>query len=86
MPKAWSDNCRYYVMANANMTLKLEAPWEEVKEMLKETNVELTDEDLELEEGRENELLERLSKKLHKTVPETRAYIESVSHNSGIAG
>ena len=69
-----------------NYELKLEAPWAEVKEMLKEVNMELTDEDLELQPGGEKELLERLSGKMNKSVPEVKAWIESVSFNKGIAG
>ena len=68
-----------------NYSLKLEAPWEEVKEMLKEVNTDLTDSDLEYEPGREKELLERLSGKLHKDIPSVKAWVESVSHNKGIA-
>jgi hypothetical protein len=66
-------------------TLKLEAPWDEVKEMLEEIDVNLTDEDLRYEKGKEKELLERLSRKLNKSIPETKAWIESVSHNKGLA-
>lgn len=69
-----------------NYQLKLDAPWEEVKEMLKEVNMDLTDEDLELKPGGEKELLERLSRKMNKTVPEVKAWVESVSFNKGIAG
>lgn len=65
--------------------LKLEAPWSEVKEMLQEVNVDLTDEDLSYEKGKEKELLERLSRKLNKSIPEVKAWIESVSHNKGLA-
>lgn len=65
--------------------LKLEAPWEEVKDMLQEINVHLTDEDLSYEPGQEKELLERLSGKLNKSIPEVKAWIESVSHNKGLA-
>jgi len=66
-------------------TLNLEAPWNEVKEMLEEINVNLTDDDLRYEKGKEKELLERLSRKLNKSVPEPKAWIESVSHNKGLA-
>jgi hypothetical protein len=66
--------------------LKLEAPWPEVKEMLKEVNMELTDEDLELKPGGEKELLERLSRKMNKSISEVKTWIESVSFNKGIAG
>jgi hypothetical protein len=65
--------------------LTLEAPWSEVRSMLKEINTDLTDEDLSYERGKENELLERLSRKLNKSIPEVKAWIESVSHNRGLA-
>ncbi|MEO5890838.1 MAG: general stress protein CsbD [Ferruginibacter sp.] len=65
--------------------LKLEAPWEEVKEKLKEVNTELTDEDLYYEPGQENLLLEKLAKKMNRDVPSVKAWIESVSFNKGIA-
>ncbi len=65
--------------------LKLEAPWEEVKERLKEVHVELTDEDLEYEPGQEQELLERLAKKMNKDVAAVKAWVESVSFTKGIA-
>jgi len=66
-------------------TLNLEAPWEEVKDMLQEINMDLTDEDLCYERGKEKDLLERLSRKLNKTVPDVKGWIESVSHNRGLA-
>jgi hypothetical protein len=65
--------------------LKLEAPWSEVKEMLQEINIDLTDEDLNYERGKEKELLERVSRKLGKSVPDVKGWIESVSHNRGLA-
>lgn len=65
--------------------LKLEAPWEEVKEMLKEVHPELTDRDLDYNPGQEKELLERLSKKMNKDIPAVKAWVESVSFNKGIA-
>jgi hypothetical protein len=74
------------IMNMDSYQLKLEAPWPEVKEMLKEVNIELTDEDLELKPGGEKELLERLSRKMNKSVPEVKTWIESVSFNKGIAG
>jgi hypothetical protein len=66
--------------------LKLEAPWDEVKDMLQEINVDLTDEDLCYERGKEKELLERVSRKLGKNIDDTKGWIESVSHNRGLAG
>jgi len=65
--------------------LKLEAPWEETKEMLKEVNMELSDEDLEYEPHNCKELLERLSRKMNKDIPAVKAWIESVSFNKGLA-
>jgi uncharacterized protein YjbJ (UPF0337 family) len=66
--------------------LKLTAPWDEVKEKLKETNVNLTDEDLTYQPGQEDELLERLRQKINKPKDEIRKLIESVSVNKGKAG
>ena len=65
--------------------LKLESPWAEVKERLKEINLSLTDDDLEYLPGQEAVLLERLSKKMGRDVAEVKAWIESVSFNKGKA-
>ena len=65
--------------------LRIEAPWNEVKGMLQEINPELTDEDLNYERGREAEFLERLSRKLNRSIPDVKGWIESVSHNKGLA-
>lgn len=43
--------------------LQLVVPWAEVKEKLKENDLEFTDEDLVHHPGRENEILKRLQKK-----------------------
>lgn len=66
-------------------TLKLQAPWEEVKEKLKEINTELTDSELAFEPGREDELLERLAAKMGKEPEDVQALIESLSFNKGKA-
>lgn len=65
---------------------KLSAPWDEVKEKLKEMNVNLTDEDLAYHPGKEDELLEGLKQKINKSKEEIRKLIESVSANKGKAG
>jgi uncharacterized protein YjbJ (UPF0337 family) len=65
--------------------LKLQKPWERVKETLKEINVELTDDDLVYEPGQEEQLLERLEKKMKKSKAEIKSLIESVSANKGKA-
>jgi uncharacterized protein YjbJ (UPF0337 family) len=66
--------------------LRLATPWDEVREKLKETNINLTDEDLAYQPGKEDELLERLQQKINKPKDEIRKLIESVSANSGKAG
>ena len=66
--------------------LHLEKPWDMVKEKLKEQNAELTDEDLDLKPGKEEELIERLATKLRKEPSAIKAWIESISFNKGKAG
>lgn len=65
--------------------LKLMGPWPEVKEKIKETNIGLSDADLEYEPGREYELIAHLSKKMNRSPEEIRAWIESISGNDSIA-
>ncbi len=65
--------------------LKLHKPWHEVKELLKEINGDLTDEDLVYEEGKEAELLARVSQKINMTIDNVKSLIESVSYNEGKA-
>ena len=65
--------------------LKLESPWEEVKEKLKEIDLSLTDNDLEYETGQDAALLERLAQKMGRSVDEVKKWIESVSFNKGKA-
>jgi hypothetical protein len=65
---------------------KLKSSWEELKEKLKETNIELTDSDLEPGGGNEADLLARIAHKLNKTPAEVKDLIESISANNGIAG
>jgi hypothetical protein len=65
--------------------LKLQAPWPEVKEKLKEIEFSLTDEDLEYTAGQETALLQRLSNKMGRSEDEIRNWIESVSFNKGKA-
>jgi len=65
--------------------LKLETPWPEVKEKIKEVNYDLTDADLLYEPGKEDELLNRLSKKMHKSTEDVKGWIESISHTKNRA-
>jgi uncharacterized protein YjbJ (UPF0337 family) len=60
--------------------------WDEIKEKIKEINPGITDSDLILNRGNEEELFENLSKKLNKSKDEVKAWIESVSYNNSIAG
>lgn len=66
-------------------SLHLENSWDLVKEKIKEQNVELTDEDLELRPGGEEELIDRLASKLKKEPSAIKAWIESISFNKGKA-
>jgi len=70
----------------ASNTFKLLASWEEVKERMKENDTTLTDDDLAYEKGQEEELLERLEKKMNKPRHQIIAYIESISSNTDLAG
>jgi hypothetical protein len=67
-------------------SFKLDAPWEKVKERMKENDIHLTDADLEYEPGKEEELLERLEKLMSKPRHHVIAYIESISANEDMAG
>ena len=66
--------------------LNLRSPWPEVRERLKENDINLTDEDLEYRPGNEEELLEKLAGKMNKSRKEVKDYIESVSHNDDKSG
>ena len=66
--------------------LHLKTPWNEVRDRIKENNIELTDEDLDLKPGRENEMLENLETKMHKSKEEIKIWIESLSSNKPQAG
>ena len=72
-------------MKNQNK-LRLQAPWETVKERMKENDINLTDKDLEYEPGKEEELLQRLEKVMDKPRHLVIAYIESISSNEDMAG
>ena len=72
-------------MKNSSV-LRLQAPWEKVKERMKENDIHLTDADLEYEPGKEEELLQRLEKLMNKSRQQVIAYIESISANEDMAG
>jgi len=73
-------------MKDQTTPLKLEAPWKEVKERMKVNDITLTDDDLDYEPGKEEELLNRLEKVMNKSRKQVIAYIESISSNNDLAG
>jgi len=60
------------------MKLQMKGSWNEVKGKLKQKYGQLTDDDLTFAEGKEDELLGRLQKRLGRTKDELRAEIESM--------
>jgi len=60
------------------MKLQMKGSWNEVKGKLKQKYGQLTDDDLMFAEGKEDELLGRLQKRLGRTQDEIRAEIEDM--------
>jgi len=60
------------------MKLQLKGSWNEVKGNLKRKCGQLTDDDLAFAEGKEDELLGRLQKRLGRTSNELRSEIEQM--------
>ena len=60
------------------MKLQMKGTWNEVKGKLKQKYGQLTDNDLEFADGKEDELLGRLQKRLGRTSDELRAEIEDM--------
>lgn len=58
--------------------LKLKGQWNEIKGKLKQKYGQLTDDDLMFAEGKDEEMLGRLQKKLGRTKEEIRKEIESL--------
>lgn len=58
--------------------LKIKGTWNEMKGKLKQKYAELTDDDLTFVEGKEDELLGRLQKRIGKSKDELRREIEEV--------
>jgi len=57
---------------------KLKGNWNVIKGSLKQKYAELTDDDLAYEEGKEDELLGRLQKKVGETKENLKSFINSV--------
>jgi uncharacterized protein YjbJ (UPF0337 family) len=60
------------------MKLQMKGSWNEVRGKLKQKYGQLTDDDLTFAEGKEDELLGRLQKRLGRTKDELRAEIEEM--------
>lgn len=59
-------------------TLKMKGSWNELKGKLKQKYGQLTDDDLVFAEGKDDEMLGRLQKKLGKTKESIRKEIEAL--------
>ena len=77
MHKSRAGNDRSRVSAGMNR-LQMKGSWNEVKGKLKQQYGNLTDDDLAFAEGKDDELLGRLQKKLGKTKDEVRQMIEKL--------
>lgn len=60
------------------MKLQMKGSWNEVKGKLKQKYGQLTDNDLTFAEGKEDELLGRLQKRLGRSADELRSEIENM--------
>jgi uncharacterized protein YjbJ (UPF0337 family) len=60
------------------MKLQMKGSWNEMKGKLKQKYGQLTDDDLVFADGKEDELLGRLQKRLGRTKDELRAEIEDM--------
>ena len=58
--------------------LEIKGNWNELKGKIKQAHGDLTDDDLRYEEGKDDELLGRLQKKLGKTKDEVVSWIRSL--------
>ncbi len=58
--------------------LKLNGAWNEIKGKAKKQYANLTDDDLKYEEGKDDELVGRLQKKLGKTKEEVVSWIQDL--------
>jgi uncharacterized protein YjbJ (UPF0337 family) len=68
--KSWMDKLESNNVTPAGSSLVMHGSWDDVKGQLKKNYAELTDEDLTYAEGKEDELLGRLQRKLGRTKDE----------------
>lgn len=66
-------------------TLKLEAPWADVKALMMEAEPMLTEEDLVYQPGEEETLIANVARKLNRSAEDAKGWIESVSHTTNKA-
>jgi uncharacterized protein YjbJ (UPF0337 family) len=58
--------------------LKLKGNWNETKGKMKQAHADLTDDDLEYQEGKDDEFIGRLQQKLGKTKDDVISWIQSL--------
>lgn len=58
--------------------LELKGNWNELKGKIKQSHADLTDDDLRYEEGKDDELVGRLQKKLGKTREDIITWLKSL--------
>ncbi len=69
---------RYYGKLIVMDKLEIKGNWNELKGKIKQANGNLTDDDLQYEEGKDDELLGRIQKKLGKSREEVVDWIKSL--------
>ena len=57
---------------------KIKGNWNEIKGKLKQEHANLTDNDLQYQEGKEEELMGKLQQKLGKTKEEIKNWVDSL--------
>ena len=57
---------------------KLKGNWNVIKGKIKQEYADLTEDDLRYQEGKEDELLGRLQRKMGKTKEEVKSWIDSI--------
>ncbi len=62
-----------------DVTYKIKANWKVLKGKIKQEYSELTDDDLKYVEGKEDELVGRIQKKIGKSKEEINKFIDSLS-------
>lgn len=81
--KRWTANLKSKNSTAAGATadedeLVLHGSWEDVKRQMRQNYDELTEEDLDYQHGKENELLDRLQRKMGKTKDELLRIISGI--------